>query len=350
MSIPSSQLGVFIKGSTPSFVVERHPVLQPGPGEALIKVRAVAVNPTDWKIIVFGGAQPGNGSGNDYAGEIVALGPGTHTVEVGQRVAGWMHAAFDKTHFAFQEYLITRSDLLIKVPANIPNEEAAAIPVGATTAIIGLSRLFDFPQRAPLGKTILVCGGASSVGMYVCQLAKISGLRVIATASRGNFEVVSSLGASAVVDRHASDVQEQIIREAGPAGVDYVFDAVSFGSTITIASSVLNAKLGGFKKAAVVLPIPPSSLDPHVEYHSVGIQTIWNKPYEFLGASIPALPRDMETAKAGYQAVSDWLEKGKFKANPVVLGDGGLHGVPDGIAAVQAGKITGSKLVYRISG
>lgn len=38
------------------------------------------------KIIVFGGAQPGNGSGNDYAGEIVALGPGTHTVEVGQRV------------------------------------------------------------------------------------------------------------------------------------------------------------------------------------------------------------------------------------------------------------------------
>lgn len=71
-----------------------------------------------------------------------------------------MHAAFDKTHFAFQEYLITRSDLLIKVPANIPNEEAAAIPVGATTAIIGLSRLFDFPQRAPLGKTILVCGGA----------------------------------------------------------------------------------------------------------------------------------------------------------------------------------------------
>lgn len=75
-------------------------------------------------------------------------------------MAGWVYAGFDKTQFAFQEYLATRSDLLIKIPSNISDEDAASIPVAATTAALGLQRLFGFPQRAPLGKTILVCGGS----------------------------------------------------------------------------------------------------------------------------------------------------------------------------------------------
>jgi len=123
--------------------------------------------------------------------------------------------------------------------------------------------------------------------MYVCQLASISGLRVIATASPRNFDVVKSFGASSVVDYHASDVVQQIIKEAGPGGVDYAFDAISFGDSVRITNEVLLAKAGGLRKAAVVLPIPPPSLSPLVEYHSVGIQTIWNKPYEFMGISIP---------------------------------------------------------------
>lgn len=47
MSLPSSQLGVFIKSSDPTYAVERHPVPSPGPGEALIKIEAVAINQTD---------------------------------------------------------------------------------------------------------------------------------------------------------------------------------------------------------------------------------------------------------------------------------------------------------------
>lgn len=349
MSLPSSQLGVFIKSSDPTYAVERHPVPSPGPGEALIKIEAVAINQTDWKIVVFGRAQPGNGSGNDFVGRIVALGPGVHDVAVGDRVAGWVHAAFDKTHFSFQEYLATRSDLLIKVPSNVSDDDAASIPVGATTALLGLSRLFDFPQRAPLGKTILVCGGASSVGMYVCQLASIAGLRVISTASSHHFDVVRSFGASSVIDYHASDALQKILHEAGPGGVDYVFDAISFGDSINLANEVLKSKIGGLRRAAVVLPVPPTSLDPLVEYHAVGIQTIWDKPYEFLGVNIPAMPRDLETAKAVYRALSHWLERGTFKAGPVTLGSGGLHGIPEGIALVKAGKISASKLVYRIA-
>lgn len=51
------------------------------------------------------------------------------------------------------------------------------------------------------------------------------------------------------------------------------------------------------------------------------------------------MPRDLETAKAVYRALSHWLERGTFKAGPVTLGSGGLHGIPEGIALVKAGKV-----------
>jgi len=103
MSLPSSQLGVFIKGPEPSFTVETHPVPSPGPGEVLVKIKAVAINPTDCKLlfrhrqlfslrsllgkmVVFGVAKPGNGSGNDYAGLVVAVGSGVDNVTIGDRV------------------------------------------------------------------------------------------------------------------------------------------------------------------------------------------------------------------------------------------------------------------------
>ncbi|THU84489.1 GroES-like protein [Dendrothele bispora CBS 962.96] len=347
-TIPTSQLGVFIESAAPSYTVKELAVAKPVSGQVLIKIHAVAVNPTDWKIVKFGVAKPGFGIGNDFAGEVVALGADVKGFSIGDRVAGWVHGGFQETQFAFQEYLPARSDLLMKIPPNVSYEEAATIPVASTTAAIGMNRLVQFPQRPPLGKTILVSGGASSVGMFVIQFASLTGMRVIATASPKNFDLVKSLGASAVIDYHAPDAVQQILDAAGPAGVDYAYDAISFGDSVKIASEVVKAKKEGARRVAVVLPIPPATLDPLVEYHPVGIQTIFNIPFQFLGVNIPPIPADYETALITYRTLNDWLSKEIFKANPVMLRENGIKGIPEGITDVMSGKVSGSKLVFKV--
>jgi len=238
---------------------------------------------------------------------------------------------------------------LIRIPPILTDEQAASIPVAATTAALGLQRLFNFPQRPPLGKTLLVCGGASSVGMYTCQLASLAGMRVIATASPSNFDLVRSFGASLVVDYHNPDVVKQVLREAGNAGIDYVYDAISMGGTLSLSAAVLKAKGSGHRKCAVVLPIAAESLDAAIEYHPVGIMTIFDKPYEFMGLALPPMPQDYIAARAIYRAIAHWLTIERFKPNPVFIQEGGLDRIPDGIAQLRGGKISGGKLVYRIS-
>lgn len=70
-----------------------------------------------------------------------------------------MRPGFDKRNFAFQQYLATRSDLLINIPDKVSFEEASTLTLAGTTAVVGLQRLVGFPRQAESGKTLLVCGG-----------------------------------------------------------------------------------------------------------------------------------------------------------------------------------------------
>jgi len=256
---------------------------------------------------------------------------------------------FDKRNFAFQQYLATRSDLLINVPNKVSFEEASTLTLAGTTAVVGLQRLVDFPRQAESGKTLLVCGGTSCVGMYVCQFANLVGLRVIATASPRNFDLVRSLGVSSVIDYHAPDALRQILEAAGTSGVDFAFDAISTQDTVRLASEVLKAKPHGRKKAATVLPIDPAAKDPAVEYYSVSINSIYNREPAPVSQSTPAAQSDYEIARIVYRAIPRWLEEGKLKPSPVTLKPGGLNGMSEGIKLLKANKVSATKLVYRIA-
>lgn len=134
--------------------------------------------------------------------------------------------------------------------------------------------------------------------MYVCQLANLAGLRIISTASPNNFDLVRSFGASSVVDYRAPDVVQQILHAAGLGGVDYAYDAISQGDSVKLASEVLKAKIGGLRRVVLVVPVPPDSLEPTVEYYSIGVMTVFNKPYEFLGVNIPVRFKKNSDAEA----------------------------------------------------
>lgn len=105
-----------------------------------------------------------------------------------------------------------------ETPDSISFESAAVIPLGFSTAACGLFQdtffnlqLPTVPPQKQTGNTLLIWGGASSVGSNAIQLAVAAGYEVITTASAKNFEYVKKLGASQVFDYHSSTISADLV-------------------------------------------------------------------------------------------------------------------------------------------
>lgn len=187
-------------------------------GEVLVRVRAAGVTRTelDWYPTTHkksGEARVGAVPGHEFSGEVTEIGEGVEGFVVGQEVYG-MNDWFAEG--ATAEFCVTQPTSLATKPSTLTHEEAAAVPIGALTAWQGLF------ERAKLqaGETVLVQGGAGAVGLFVVQLAKLHGARVVATASARTLELVARLGADQVIDYRAERFEDRV------KDVDVVFDTV----------------------------------------------------------------------------------------------------------------------------
>jgi NADPH:quinone reductase-like Zn-dependent oxidoreductase len=210
-------------GGPDALAIAERPDPQPGPGEALVRVRAANVNPTDLSVRDGSVVQrnpkvrPPVVPGWDLAGEVVALGEGVEGVQPGDRVLALLFwPATAGTIGAYSELVALDADLLVKTPAALDDPTAATIPLNALTADQAL-RIID-PQP---GTTLLVTGASGAVGAFGAQLAVQKGLRVIAQAGRDDEDFVASLGVEEVLSR---DADLTAIDE-----VDNVLDAVPLG-------------------------------------------------------------------------------------------------------------------------
>ncbi|TFY78324.1 hypothetical protein EWM64_g5689 [Hericium alpestre] len=346
LTIPETQKAAIVQKDK-SVAIQIVPVAKPGPSEVLVQITVAAQNPTDWKSIDWGRIQPGQSPGCDFAGRVVALGEGVTAVKIGERVAGWnvSGGGAKQRSSAFREYTVVPWHHLTKIPANTSDEEAATIPLAAATAVLGLRYLSNFPQPAPLNKWFLVWGGASSVGLYAVQLAHIQGYKVVTTASAKNHELVKSHGADVAVDYHASDVVEQIVRATGQGGVDHAYDAISEGNSTALAIKAL--KQLGARNVAIVLPVKDT--DPTADVYMVLCSGLLGYPIDAFGMYIPRDERVYQFGLEFTKLVSEWLQEGRFKGNPHTLMSGGLNAIPGGLAFMKEGKVSGTKLVYRIA-
>lgn len=161
-------------------------------------------------------------------------------------------------HGAFAEYLVTSADFVVHVPDAWSFEDAAQLGVAPLTALRVLYDVLELPE--PLGTSasrvqipVLISGGATSVGLYAIQFAKLSGLYVIATASQRNFDLVRSLGADAVVDYTDPVAAAKQIREAAP-NLEHAVDCVGEESSTAIVAASLNGK--GTIAQITLHPIP----------------------------------------------------------------------------------------------
>jgi NADPH:quinone reductase-like Zn-dependent oxidoreductase len=169
----------------------------------LVRVRAASVNRGDWYGMtgrpLFARTQLGLRApkspfiGGDFAGTVEAVGKDVTELAPGDEVFGVRTGSF-------AEYVCARMAVAPK-PAGLSFEEAAAIPVGALTALQGLRD----KGRLREGQSVLVNGASGGVGVYAVQVAKALGAEVTAVCSSGNVELARSLGADHVVDYTRDD-------------------------------------------------------------------------------------------------------------------------------------------------
>lgn len=199
----------------------------PRDGEIVLRTRAVAINPVDWLTLligdlVFSWLRYPFIMGSDVAGEVVDVGPGVTRFAIGDRVLGHAIGTEKARNRAeeggFQTYTVLLERMAAPIPASMPYETAAVLPLGLSTAASGLFEknqlALELPSASPkaTGKTLLVWGGSSSVGSNAIQLARAAGYEVVATASPRNFAYVQGLGAARVFDHHSPSVISDLIR------------------------------------------------------------------------------------------------------------------------------------------
>jgi NADPH:quinone reductase-like Zn-dependent oxidoreductase len=323
------------------------PIPTANDGETLVKVHTVALNPTDWKHakIVPTANIP---LGCDFAG-VVETTVGQSHLKIGDRVAGWVHGARSDApqRGAFAEYVVTDTDMLFKFPDSIAFDDACTLPLAYCTAIQVFYDRLKLPEpTTPTQQPfpILIYGGTSSVGQYAIQLAKLSGLQVVTTASKKNHQHILDMGADKVVDYHDSNWVAQV-KEFTQDKLEYALDCISEGETTTNVGKCMSSNGG---RIVTLLPIQPN-LPSNVTSEVTVVYTTFGREFTFGGTlHFAASASDHATAVKYTQLLPEFLEQGKIRPNRTKKCNGGLEGIKDGFKYMSEGNTSAEKLVYTL--
>lgn len=176
----------------------------PKDNEVLVRVHATSINKADLYLLrhpffvrVAGGQVLKPKSkipGTDVAGRVEAVGRDVNQFKPGDQV-------FGSAAGSFAEFACAREDRLTLKPSNVTFEEAAAVPVAATTALQGLRD----KGKIQAGQKVLINGASGGVGTFLVQIAKSFGAEVTAVCSTGKLKMVLSIGADHVIDYTQED-------------------------------------------------------------------------------------------------------------------------------------------------
>lgn len=229
----------------------------PRHGEVQVRIRAVSLNYRDYMNVC--GIRGVTGPipripCSDGAGEVVSVGEGVNTWQVGDRVVipfmpTWVDGGFTQYHSSqalggavdglLREFAVMPANSLLRIPGHLSFEEAATLPCAAVTA---WDALFVRGQVQP-GDTVLVLG-SGGVSVFALQFAKLAGARVLAISSSDEKAArLLALGASAVHNYKTDPAwDEWALKETGGVGVDHV---VEIGGPETLNRSIKATRFGG---------------------------------------------------------------------------------------------------------
>ncbi|SCZ91393.1 BZ3500_MvSof-1268-A1-R1_Chr1-2g01379 [Microbotryum saponariae] len=365
---PKTQKSVWI-GKTDR-IIKDLPVPSPEKGEVLIKNVAVASNPKDWKLPYY---IPDYAAveGNDVAGYVEQVGEGVTKFKVGDKVAAFTKMRGGDRTGAYQQYSIAPSHTTFHLGLETSFEDGSTLTLAYMTAVVGVYQRLGLPQpgqkkEGSKKEGLLIWGGATTVGYFAIQLAKVrcidswvscwrtdggrdvdtstsicqmSGLYVVAVAG-SSAPLLSSLGVDEILDYRNKSHEDLVseIRKAYDGQLHYAFDVVSENGTLEAIAEAFQGRSGA--KATYTLTYDNKVLD---EIKEKGVETVRTLVGTAHGGDSEAL------AEEYFDKVGRWVEEGSFKPMKVTIVPGGLGGVKEGLRRLQEGEVRGEKLVYRIN-
>ncbi|KAL4993933.1 chaperonin 10-like protein [Aspergillus recurvatus] len=344
----ASHLAAILHEQATPLTVEPRATPSPGPGELLLEVKAIAINPAD-------ASQRDNNIppipvypaviGCDVAGIVVKAGTDfpASAPQPGTRVVALASSFFKegKTQYgAFQQFVLTSYQCVTSLPATISFEEGAVFPLATLTALSGFATVgipLDKRFAPEEKKAVLLWGGASSVGTIAIQFARQMGFILYTTASPSNHKYLNALGAHRTFDYSDADVVSQIVAAAREDGVRLT-DAQTFArnSLQPILDVLKETKGDGPARvghAAPLLSGAPSLKGVEVKF---------------------VMPPMEPTAQAGHfnEVFQGWLkpglENGTVVPSPrVKVIEGGLEGLNAALDMMKQG-VSATKLVVKV--
>ncbi|KAK1479573.1 zinc-binding dehydrogenase [Colletotrichum cuscutae] len=327
--------------------VQEVPKPQPGPGEILVKISAVAQNPTDWKATA--GAPAGRTVGCDFAGTVAD--PNGSSLKEGQRVAGFVMGTSDEPpRGVFAQYAVIESSLVFPIPESVTDSQAAVIPLAFAIAVQALFQRLGLPEPTSPSKEafpVLINGGTGSVGLYAIQLAKKAGLYVIATGGKKNHELLKSLGADVAIDYRDADWIEQV-KKAAKNDLKHVFDAISEVETTKAVATALSPE-GGHVVCILPRKAKEVGAPEGVKVESTLVYSVFGRAltYGSFDNIDGEKPEDKKFWEKYLSLLPKWLEDGSIKPNPQKE-FGGLDDINKGFELQAKGGVSAEKLVYKI--
>ncbi|KAI2782517.1 GroES-like protein [Daldinia loculata] len=341
----STHLAAFVTGKGQPLEVREKQTPKPGPDELLVDVKAIALNPIDWKMrdLGFFITKYPVVIGSDIGGVVLEAGSNvSSTFKPGTRVTAFASTFFAQgapDYGAFQQRPIIPAKNATPIPDYLSFNEAAILPMAVATTwsgweTIGISRNTSYSPSDKQG--LLVWGAASSVGSVVVQSAKLLGFTVYATASLKHHAYIKSLGASKVFDYKDPDVEDAIIKAAKEDGLtfQYGYDAVgAIQSCHTILKALKGSGPAHLASAPRLNPDEPTTKD---------VET------KFVAASLDDKVRHEQFSFWFNTWLKERLEKREIVPSPKIqVVEGGLHGINKGLDILKAG-VSGTKLVLEL--
>ena len=376
--IPRIQRGL-VAISPGSLALKPVPVPRVAPDEVLVLVAAVALNPSDHKLLDQS-TTVGAISGADFAGTVVRIGSGTsdddkHDLKLGDRVLAFVFGANPGSpgNGAFAQYVTVPARLCIKIPDKSKYDFAAAASMAMGLATAGLifrqlglrldlrdqDRKEQDVPTANEGDYVLVHGGATSTGTIMLQILRLAGYTPIATCSKSNQALVKSRGAVVSFDYNSPTIRDDI-REYTSNGLRFAVDCFGTQETMTLCYGVLGhqehqpGNHAVLRNKYIALEQYPRQLTIRrrdVAHEWILAWTVQGKEVKLAGAYYrplgPEVRDDRMYGETWARKMEQLLEDGRLEPHPLeVCREGGLSAIVPKLDQLRKGVVRGKKLVF----
>ncbi|CAI6236661.1 unnamed protein product [Periconia digitata] len=326
------------------------------PYEVLVRVAAVALNPTDHKSPSFC-PTPGAIMGVDFAGVIVHRGSDVRReLTEGSRVCGAVHGSnpANPGKGSFAEYVAADSRLLLKPPVDWTDTQAAALG-GSGWFSAGLflyeSLKLDGKPSSPTTKRadgtktpILVYGAATATGTMICQILSLSGYAPVGVCSSSSADMVLSYGAIATIDYVAPNAAETIKSQTG-GQLRHAIDCISSQESMRCCMAAMGRAGGKYVASEHTMEEWRTRRGVKVLPLQLAYETFGN------GVELPGLYH-REPSPAKHQLTMDMadevqklLDRGLIRSHPPKALPPGFQSIIGGLKMLKAGEVRGQKLV-----